>query len=59
VNSFWVRGYGDPEPQTVIVIGLSQQYLEQRFISCRLAGHTWNQYGIKNEETEDHPEIFV
>jgi hypothetical protein len=27
VNSFWVRGYGDPEPQTVIVIGLSQQFL--------------------------------
>jgi hypothetical protein len=24
----------------------------------QLAGHTWNQYGIKNEETEDHPGIW-
>ena len=59
VNSFWMRGYGDPEPQTLIVLGLSQQSVERRFTSCRLAGHTWNQYGIKNEETEDHPDIFV
>jgi len=59
VNSFWVRGYGNPEPQTVIVLGLSQQFLEKRFTSCRLVGHTWNLYGIKNEETGDHPEIFV
>ncbi len=59
VNSFWVRGYGNPEPQTVIVLGLNQQFLEKRFTSCRLVGHTWNLYGIKNEETDDHPDIFV
>ena len=59
VNSFWQRGYGDPPPQTVIIIGLSRKYMEQSFESCRLAGHTWNQYGIKNEETEDHPDIWV
>src|SRR5271165_1244824 len=59
INSFWYRGYGDPAPQTLIVIGLSQKFVEQHFASCRLAGHTWNQYGIKNEETEDHPNIYV
>ena len=59
VNSFWYRGYGDPPPQTLIVIGLSRKYLDEYFGSCRLAGHTWNQYGIKNEETEDHPDIWV
>jgi hypothetical protein len=59
VNSFWYRGYGDPPPQTLIVIGLSRKFVDQHFTSCRLAGHTWNQYGIKNEETEDHPDIFV
>jgi len=59
VNSFWVRGYGDPEPQTVIVMGLSQKGVEKRFTSCRLAGQTPNPYGVKNEETEDHPDIFV
>ena len=59
VNSFWYRGYGDPPPQTVIVIGLSRKSLDKHFGPCRLAGRTWNQYGIKNEETEDHPDIWV
>jgi 4-amino-4-deoxy-L-arabinose transferase-like glycosyltransferase len=59
VNSFWYRGYGDPPPQTVIIIGLSRKYMDENFESCRLAGHTWNPYGIKNEETEDHPDIYV
>ena len=59
VNSFWYRGYGDPPPQTVIVIGLSKKYLDADFDSCRLVGHTWNQYGVKNEETADHPDIWV
>ena len=59
VNSFWQRGYGDPAPQTLIVIGLSRRLWSSSFESCRLAGHTWNQYGIKNEETEDHPDIWV
>jgi len=59
VNSFWYRGYGDPPPQTVIVIGLSRKSLDKHFGTCRLAGHTWNQYGVKNEETVDHPDIWV
>src|SRR5271166_86214 len=59
VNSFWYRGYGDPPPQTVIVIGLSRKYMEETFGPCRLGGHTWNQYGIKNEETVDHPDICI
>ncbi len=59
VNSFWYRGYGDPPPQTVIVIGLSRKYMDDSFESCRLAGHTWNLYGVKNEETVDHPDIYV
>jgi len=59
VNSFWYRGCGDPPPQTVIVIGLSRKYMDESFESCRLAGHTWNQYGVKNEETADHPDIYV
>jgi len=59
INSFWYRGYGDPPPQTLIVIGLGRKFVDENFASCRLAGHTWNQYEIKNEETEDHPDIFV
>jgi len=59
INSFWYRGYGDPPPQTLIVIGPDRQYMDETFESCRVAGHTWNQYGVKNEETEDHPDIWV
>ena len=58
-NSFWLRGYGERPPQTVIVTGFSQHWVEDHFASCELAGHTTNRYGVANEETEDHPEIFV
>ena len=59
VNSFWARGYGDPPPQTLIVLGISRGFLDKNFSSCQLAGHTWNRFGVKNEETEDHPDTFV
>ena len=59
VNSFWYYGYGDPAPQTVIVLGLSRKYMEESFSSCHLAGHTPNPYNVKNEETGDHPDIYV
>jgi len=58
-NSFWLRGYPDPPPQTLIVIGFSRHFLDEHFSSCAVAGHTSNQYGVKNEETEDHPDIYV
>jgi 4-amino-4-deoxy-L-arabinose transferase-like glycosyltransferase len=59
VNSYWWRGYPDPPPQTLIVLGLSRHHMEENFQSCELAGHETNPYGVKNEETEDHPDIFV
>ena len=59
VNSFWQRGYGDPPPETLIVLGLSHSFLERNFSSCEVAGHTPNPYGIENEETSDHPDIYV
>jgi hypothetical protein len=43
----------------LIVLGLSRGYVEKTFTSCRLAGHTGNLYGVKNEESEQHPDIFV
>jgi hypothetical protein len=59
INSFWYHGYGDPPPKTVIVIGLPRRRMEEVFGQCRLAGHTWNRHGVQNEETEDHPDIWV
>jgi len=59
VNSFWQRGYGDPPPGTLIVIGFSREFVEANFQSCAYAGHNANPYGLKNEESEYHPDIFV
>ncbi len=59
VNSFWARGYGDPPPDTLIVLGHSAGYLARNFDSCVVAAHSWNRFGVENEETIDHPEIYV
>ncbi len=48
-----------PTPATLIVIGFSRAYAHEVFSSCRLAGHNGNQEGIRNEESQDYPNIFV
>jgi hypothetical protein len=58
-NSAWLRGYPEPPPSTLIVLGRSRQYVDKMLTSCRLAGHNGNPYGVQNEESEDHPDIFV
>jgi 4-amino-4-deoxy-L-arabinose transferase-like glycosyltransferase len=59
VNSFWERGYGDPPPEVLIVIGSSREDLEDKFDSCELVGHITNREGVSNEETSRHPDIFL
>jgi len=59
VNSYWLRGYGDPPPRTLIVVGLSRAALDRYFESCEVAGHVSNRYGVKNEETQELLDIFV
>jgi len=59
VNSFWARGYGDPPPGTVIVLGHSAGFLNENFTSCRVAAHSWNRFGVENEETLDYPDIYI
>ena len=58
-NSAWLRGYPSPPPTTLIVLGITQEEAISIFTSCRLAGHNGNSLGIKNEESKDHPDIFV
>jgi len=58
-NSAWFRGYGNPAPVVLIVVGQSREDAERMFESCRLAGHNGNPYGIDNEENREHPDIFV
>jgi MFS family permease len=58
-NSAWLRGYPDPPPTTLIVTGTTREGADYWFTSCRLAGHNGNAEGIRNEESRDHPDIFV
>jgi hypothetical protein len=59
VNSHWARGYGDPPPETLIVLGFRREATGSLFERCDLAGQVSNRYGVKNEETKDHPDVFV
>jgi hypothetical protein len=58
-NSGWLRGYPEPPPNTLIVVGWTQEQVEQDLSACRMAGHNGNPLGVKNEESEDHPDIYV
>ena len=58
-NSAWLRGYPAAPPSTLIVLGNSRSWVEKTLTSCRLAGHNANSYGVHNEESDDHPDIFV
>ena len=58
-NSSWLRGYPVPPPETLIVLGFSRQEADKAFTSCRLAGHNGNSFGVQNEESEEHQDIFV
>jgi hypothetical protein len=59
VNSFWEQGYGNPPPQVVIVLGLPREFVDKKFAACQLAAHSWNRFKVPNEETVQHPDIFV
>jgi hypothetical protein len=58
-NSEWLRGYPETEPTTLIVLGLGADEANAIFTGCRLAGHNGNSEGVRNEESQDHPYIFV
>jgi hypothetical protein len=59
VNSYWLRGYGEPPPQTLIVIGLDPGTSYILFDSCTAAGRITNRYNVMNDEAEDTPVILV
>jgi len=58
-NSFWARGYGEPPPETLIVVGFSREFVSSYFDSSEVVAHSWNSFGVANEETVDHPDIFL
>ena len=58
-DSFWERGYGNPPPRTLIVLGFTRAEAQGLFARCDVAGQVTNPYGVLNEETKFHQEILV
>jgi 4-amino-4-deoxy-L-arabinose transferase-like glycosyltransferase len=58
MNSHWFRGYGNPPPETVIVVGMTRVFAESAFESCEIAGHVTNRFGVHNSSIRN-TEIFV
>ncbi|HMD82189.1 MAG TPA: hypothetical protein VKE92_12820, partial [Anaerolineales bacterium] len=51
-------GYGSPPPETLILIGFSQEFVSSMFERCSVAGTITNPYGVEND-LRDPPNIFV
>ncbi|HWG17351.1 MAG TPA: glycosyltransferase family 39 protein [Acidobacteriaceae bacterium] len=58
-NAAWFRGYPTPPPTTIIALGINAKQANSIFTGCRWAGHNGNSLGVRNEESQDHPDIFV
>jgi hypothetical protein len=58
-NSHWLRGYGDPPPQTLITVGFLRADADRIFFDCQLAGHSTNPFNIENSAVGDHTDVFV
>ncbi len=58
-NSLWYRGYGEPEPETVIVVGFEGSYAGRFFNRCTYGGTVTNSYKVKNEESMYHTSLYV
>ncbi len=58
-NSEWLRGYPTTPPTTIIALGITRAQADEIFTGCRWAGHNGNSEGVRNEESQHHPDIFV
>ena len=59
MNSNWLRGYGDPPPETVITLGFDRQFLERNFESCALAAHLTDPQILENKSINWNTEIYL
>lgn len=59
MNSNWLRGYGDPPPQTVIAVGFKRDELDKIFARCEVAARLSNPYGIVNGAIGDRDQVYV
>ncbi len=58
-NSLWYRGYGQTDPETVIVVGFERGYADKFFTQCQPVGRVTNRYNVANEETTHHTGLYL
>lgn len=59
MNSNWLRGYGNPAPQTVIAVGFKPEELAGIFTTCRAAARLENPYGVVNDTYRGREVVYV
>jgi 4-amino-4-deoxy-L-arabinose transferase-like glycosyltransferase len=57
-DSYWQFGYGNPPPQTVIVVGFGPDLLSN-FQNCMLVAPITTPFNVQNDETINHRAIFI
>lgn len=57
-DTFYLRGYGNPPPEILIVVGVQRQYIDMFLDQCTVEGTTVNSYGVDND-LADPPEIYL
>ncbi len=57
-DSYWRYGYGNPPPQTLLVVGFPTSFLAN-FQDCKLIAPITTPYNIQNEETINHRAIYL
>jgi hypothetical protein len=57
-DTFWLRGYGNPPPETLIIVGYTSEELSPAFEQCTQAGQVTNSYGVEND-LRNPPYIYV
>lgn len=58
-NSLWYRGYGAPEPETIIVVGFESSYMSKFFSSYNYVDSVRNSFQVRNEESTRHTGLYV
>ncbi|HKF50380.1 MAG TPA: glycosyltransferase family 39 protein [Terracidiphilus sp.] len=59
MNSNWLRGYGDPAPETVIAVGMDPEFLLPNFSSCRRAADLGKPHGVANQTIGGFTAVYV
>ncbi|MDR5759798.1 glycosyltransferase family 39 protein [Caballeronia sp. LZ035] len=57
-NTNWFRGYGNPPPQPLIVVGVPDDFVQRELVACRIAGHADTPLGIANSSMRQR-DIYI